>query len=69
MPSNLEQRGWPIWQWSYSPFGGSDPTCAAFCWVDTNVDPFIGTTRQETLDFDVRYPGQVQDVQSGLNFT
>ena len=57
-----------VWQWKYSAFGDEQPTLAANRFVDLAMNPNPGTTTIPPVTFNLRYPGQYADVESGLNY-
>ncbi|WP_418120517.1 RHS repeat-associated core domain-containing protein [Variovorax sp. 350MFTsu5.1] len=58
--------GQAVWQWSYSAFGEDKPTLARYRFVNTEVTPNPGTTNIAEVKFNLRYPGQYADEESGL---
>ncbi|MEJ1128409.1 RHS repeat-associated core domain-containing protein [Variovorax sp. CCNWLW225] len=62
--SNAE--GQAVWQWSYSAFGEDKPTIAKYRFADLEVTPNPGTTNISEVKFNLRYPGQYADEESGL---
>ncbi|MDP9920979.1 RHS repeat-associated protein [Variovorax boronicumulans] len=58
--------GQAVWQWSYSAFGEDKPTTARNRFADLDVTPNPGTTGVSEVKFNLRYPGQYADVESGL---
>ncbi|WP_169805010.1 RHS repeat-associated core domain-containing protein [Variovorax boronicumulans] len=58
--------GQAAWQWSYSAFGEDKPTTARNRFADLNVTPNPGTTGVSEVKFNLRYPGQYADEESGL---
>ncbi|HWT18505.1 MAG TPA: RHS repeat-associated core domain-containing protein, partial [Variovorax sp.] len=58
--------GQAVWQWSYSAFGEDKPTIAKnrFANLDITLNP--GTTSVSEVKFNLRYPGQYADEESGL---
>lgn len=60
--------GQAVWQWKYSAFGDEQPTIAATRFANTALNPNPGTTTVAPITFNLRYPGQYADVESGLNY-
>ncbi|MDM0006199.1 RHS repeat-associated core domain-containing protein [Variovorax sp. J22G73] len=58
--------GQPVWQWSYSAFGEDKPTLAKNRFANLEVTPNPGTTNIADVKFNLRYPGQYSDEESGL---
>ncbi|MFS2101488.1 RHS repeat-associated core domain-containing protein [Variovorax sp. Varisp85] len=58
--------GQPVWQWSYSAFGEDKPTTAKNRFANLDVTPTPGTTSFSEVKFNLRYPGQYADEESGL---
>lgn len=65
-PRRLTQtNGKVAWQWVTTAFGEMPPTTGKTRFVSPKVNP--ATTGATTLTaFDLRYPGQVEDLESGL---
>jgi RHS repeat-associated protein len=61
-----DASGQAAWQWSYSAFGEDKPTLAKnrFANLETMSNP--GTTSVSEVKFNLRYPGQYADEESGL---
>ncbi|MES2282083.1 MAG: RHS repeat-associated core domain-containing protein [Pseudomonadota bacterium] len=57
-----------VWQWKYSAFGDEAPTIAANRFADLNVNPNSGTATVASVSFNLRYPGQYADAESGLSY-
>ncbi|WP_198086381.1 RHS repeat-associated core domain-containing protein [Variovorax sp. E3] len=55
-----------VWQWSYSAFGEDKPTVAKNRFANLEVTPNSGTTGISEVKFNLRYPGQYADEESGL---
>ncbi|MDQ0568350.1 RHS repeat-associated protein [Variovorax paradoxus] len=62
--SNVD--GQPVWQWSYSAFGEDKPTTAKNRFANLDTTPNPGTTSVSEVKFNLRYPGQYADEESGL---
>ncbi|MEJ1163237.1 RHS repeat-associated core domain-containing protein [Variovorax sp. CCNWLW186] len=58
--------GQPVWQWSYSAFGEDKPTIAKHRFANLDTTPNPGTTSISEVKFNLRYPGQYADEESGL---
>ncbi|MBT2337346.1 RHS repeat protein [Variovorax paradoxus] len=58
--------GQAVWQWSYSAFGEDKPTIAKNRFANTETTPSPGTTNIAEVKFNLRYPGQYADEESGL---
>jgi RHS repeat-associated protein len=58
--------GQPVWQWSYSAFGEDKPTVAKNRFANLDTTPNPGTTSVSEVKFNLRYPGQYADGESGL---
>jgi RHS repeat-associated protein len=56
----------PVWQWTYSAFGEDPPTLARYRFAVLDAAPNPGTTGMSELPFNLRYPGQYADEESGL---
>lgn len=57
-----------VWQWKYSAFGDEQPTIAANRFADLTTNPNPGTTTVASATFNLRYPGQYADAESGLSY-
>ena len=60
--------GQPVWQWSSSAFGEDKPTIAKNRFANLDITPNPGTTNLSEVKFNLRYPGQYADEESGLFF-
>jgi RHS repeat-associated protein len=58
--------GQAVWQWSYSAFGEDKPTVAKNRFANLEATPNPGTTGISEVKFNLRYPGQYADGESGL---
>jgi len=58
--------GQAVWQWGYSAFGEDKPTVAKNRFANTETTPNPGTTNISEVKFNLRYPGQYADAESGL---
>jgi RHS repeat-associated protein len=56
------------WQWAYSAFGDEQPTIGRNRYVDPATTPNAGTTTMADVVFNLRYPGQYFDKESGLSY-
>lgn len=59
-------NGQAVWQWSYSAFGEDKPTIAKNRFANLEGTPNPGTTGISEVKFNLRYPGQYADEESGL---
>ncbi|MET3463811.1 RHS repeat-associated core domain-containing protein [Variovorax atrisoli] len=60
--------GQAVWQWGYSAFGEDKPTTARNRFANTEATPNPGTTNIADVKFNLRYPGQYADEESGLSY-
>jgi RHS repeat-associated protein len=58
----------PVWQWAFSAFGDEVPTKASNRFADPATTPNAGTTTMADVTFNLRYPGQYFDKESGLHY-
>ncbi|MGJ7529172.1 RHS repeat-associated core domain-containing protein [Variovorax sp. GB1P17] len=58
--------GRAVWQWSYSAFGEDKPTLARNRFANPETTPNPGSTNLSEVRFNLRYPGQYADEESGL---
>ncbi|MGJ7528066.1 RHS repeat-associated core domain-containing protein [Variovorax sp. GB1P17] len=58
--------GQAVWQWSYSAFGEDKPTLARNRFANPETTPNPGSTNLSEVKFNLRYPGQYADEESGL---
>jgi RHS repeat-associated protein len=56
------------WQWAFSAFGEEQPTTAKNRFVDPSTTPNAGSTTVADVTFNLRYPGQYFDKESGLHY-
>jgi RHS repeat-associated protein len=56
------------WQWAFSAFGDEQPTTGAKRYVDPITTPNAGSTTIADVTFNLRYPGQYADKESGLSY-
>jgi RHS repeat-associated protein len=61
-----DASGQAAWQWSYSAFGEDKPTLAKNRFANLETTPNPGTTGISEVRFNLRYPGQYADEESGL---
>lgn len=61
-----DAAGQVVWQWGYSAFGDEEPTVAAKRFTGPHTAPSSGTTTIADVAFNLRYPGQYADKESGL---
>jgi len=55
-----------LWQWGYSGFGEDEPTTANKRFTSATTNPTTGTTTATAITYNLRYPGQLADKESGL---
>lgn len=61
-----DASGQAAWQWGYSAFGEDKPTLAKNRFANLETTPNPGTTNVSEVKFNLRYPGQYFDEESGL---
>jgi len=61
-----DSSGQTVWQWAYSAFGEDKPTTARNRFANLDVTSNPGTTGIADVKFNLRYPGQYFDEESGL---
>lgn len=61
-------NGQAVWQWGYSAFGEDKPTTARNRFANIDTTPNSGTTSISEVKFNLRYPGQYADEESGLSY-
>jgi RHS repeat-associated protein len=64
----VQSDGQVAWQWSYSAFGDEQPTIAKNRFANTSLNQSFGTTTVAAVTFNLRYPGQYYDAETGLHF-
>jgi RHS repeat-associated protein len=64
----IQSDGQVAWQWSYSAFGDEQPTIAKNRFANTALNQSFGTTTVPSVTFNLRYPGQYFDQESGLHY-
>jgi RHS repeat-associated protein len=68
-PRRLTQSNKQVaWQWAFSAFGDEQPTLGKNRYVDPTTTPNAGSTTIADVTFNLRYPGQYFDKESGLNY-
>ncbi|WP_082836524.1 RHS repeat-associated core domain-containing protein [Acidovorax sp. GW101-3H11] len=68
-PRKLTQaNGQAVWQWAYSAFGDEQPTTAAKRFTSEMTNPTTGATSTPDVTFNLRYPGQYFDKETGLHY-
>ncbi len=68
-PRKLTQaNGQAVWQWAYSAFGDEQPTTAAKRFTSEMTNPTTGATSIPDVTFNLRYPGQYFDEETGLHY-
>lgn len=61
-------NGQVVWQLAYSAFGDEKPTLAKYRFANLDITPNPGTTGISEVVFNLRYPGQYFDKESGLHY-
>ena len=68
-PRRLTQAdGQAAWQWAYTPYGDEAPTLGAKRFTNETTNPTTGATNIPPVRFNLRYPGQYFDEESGLHY-
>jgi RHS repeat-associated protein len=62
-----DSQGQPVWQWAYSAFGEEKPTIAKYRFANLDLTPNPGTTWNTEIVYNLGYPGQYRDSESGLS--
>ena len=60
--------GQAAWQWAYSAYGDEAPTLGAQRFTNETTNPTTGATNIAPVRFNLRYPGQYFDEESGLHY-
>jgi RHS repeat-associated protein len=63
-----DSQGHVVWQWPYSAFGDDEPTTATKRFANLDINPNPGTTGISEIAYNVRWPGQYYDKESGLHY-
>jgi RHS repeat-associated protein len=63
-----DSNGQAVWQWAYSAFGDEKPTIAKYRFANLDVTPNPGVTSFAEFLFNLRWPGQYYDPESGLHY-
>ena len=63
----IQSDGQVAWQWAYSAFGDEKPTIAKNRFANTDLNQSFGTTSVAAVTFNLRYPGQYYDQETGLH--
>jgi RHS repeat-associated protein len=64
----VQSDGQVAWQWAYSAFGDEQPTIAKNRFANTALNQSFGSTTVPSVTFNLRYPGQYFDQESGLHY-
>ena len=64
----IQADGQVAWQWAYSAFGEEKPTIAKNRFANTDLNQSFGTTNVPAVTFNLRYPGQYYDQETGLHY-
>ena len=64
----IQSDGQVAWQWAYSAFGDEKPTTAKTRFANADLNQSFGTTAVAAVTFNLRYPGQYFDQESGLHY-
>jgi RHS repeat-associated protein len=64
----IQSDGQVAWQWAYSAFGDEQPTIAKNRFSNLALNQSFGSTTVPAVTFNLRYPGQYFDQESGLHY-
>ena len=64
----IQSDGQVAWQWAYSAFGEEKPTTAKTRFANADLNQSFGTTNVPAVTFNLRYPGQYFDQETGLHY-
>jgi RHS repeat-associated protein len=64
----IQSDGQVAWQWAYSAFGDEQPTIAKNRFANVALNQSFGSTTVAAVTFNLRYPGQYFDQESGLHY-
>ena len=64
----IQSDGQVAWQWAYSAFGEEKPTIAKTRFVNPDLNQSFGMTGVPAVTFNLRYPGQYFDQETGLHY-
>ena len=64
----IQSDGQVAWQWAYSAFGEEKPTIAKTRFANPDLNQSFGMTGVSAVTFNLRYPGQYFDQESGLHY-
>jgi RHS repeat-associated protein len=64
----IQSDGQVAWQWAYSAFGDEKPTIAKNRFANVDLNQSFGTTTVPAVTFNLRYPGQYYDAETGLHY-
>jgi RHS repeat-associated protein len=64
----IQSDGQVAWQRAYSAFGEEKPTIAKNRFANLDLNQSFGTTTVPAVTFNLRYPGQYFDAETGLHY-